>query len=64
MRPIKNECIGGGGRRPISIEEAVRRWTRCSRCGRVVKIRPAVNKTEHYTEATIPRHAEATGGEP
>ena len=41
---MKNECMGGSGRRPVSVEESVKRWIHCSYCGKVVRIRPRTDK--------------------
>jgi len=52
MRTIQNECLHGGGRRPVSPAEALRGWVRCSFCGRDLKIR-----ANREYEAAIPRHS-------
>lgn len=49
-RVIRDECLGSG-RITVSSAEAVRGWTHCSACGRVLKIR-----VTRDLEATLPRH--------
>jgi hypothetical protein len=56
---MKNECMGGSGRRPISVEESVKRWIHCSWCGRVLRIRPHTDPRTQITDAAIPRHRDA-----
>lgn len=57
MRQIKNECLSSG---PVttSAAERDRGWTRCSGCGKVVKLHKGsgglvIDRSEH----NIPRHS-------
>lgn len=58
MRLIKNECPGGGGSITLSPRERDQGWTRCSYCGRDLKVRRGalglvVDRAEHM----LPRHS-------
>ena len=48
-------CWNSGARVNLSPKEGDNRETRCSRCGRVLKVRPAKGERGR-SEATLPRH--------
>ena len=56
-RSIKGECMGGGGVEVLSSAEQSRAWWRCTRCGRVLKLRKGASGWAAQ-EALIPRHAD------
>lgn len=58
MADAKRKCWNSGARVMLSTGDAIDRRTRCSRCGRVLKIRVP----QGVDEATLPQHNEAPRG--
>jgi hypothetical protein len=54
MTKNKNKCWNSGARVMLSVGEALAGRTRCSRCGRVLKVRVPSG----VDEATLPTHNE------
>jgi hypothetical protein len=57
---MAQKCWNGGTRGPLTPDESIRGRVRCSRCGRVLKVRVPQNpSTERGSyEATLPHHYE------
>jgi hypothetical protein len=53
-------CWNSGARELLSVGEALAARVRCSRCGRLLKVRVPAQKFDgssaRHTEATLPRH--------
>jgi hypothetical protein len=59
---MKRANCPGTGRTTLSLKDVDRRWLRCSRCGKILNIRPTQRDCEGNPidgwEASIPKHLE------
>jgi hypothetical protein len=60
----KNEktarCLDSGARETISVADQLSRSTRCSRCGRVLRVRVRASESGDENQVTLPHHNRAT----